>query len=197
MQGVDAVIFAAGAGNKRGPLKQAAIDYAGAIKAVVAAQETPEVRRFVLLSGINTDVRGTVRSKTATDFSGPLSAWHRLKAHSENFLLDSHLYGRELNWTIVCPGRLVDDPEKAGTGLVKVSALHGEDDLRESLTPEELEAGLKVLPGSHDGKMERLCCSRDNVAATLVGVLESEKTFGKSFTLIDGILPVPEALETL
>ena len=40
VEGMDAVIFAAGAGRHRGPLKQALVDYAGAIRAIVAAQES-------------------------------------------------------------------------------------------------------------------------------------------------------------
>merc|ERR1712218_697201 len=185
MEGMDAVIFAAGAGNHRGPLKQALVDYSGAIRAIVAAQECPTVKRFVLLSGINTDVRGTVRSENSTDFSGPLSSWHKLKANSENFLRESHLYGKALDWTIVCPGRLLDEP---GTGLIKASSIHGEDDLKKALTDAERSAAVKSLPGSHDGKIERLCCSRDNVAAPLAAVLHHDNTIGKTFTLVDGVL---------
>ena len=119
MHGVDAVIFAAGAGRQRGPLKQVLVDYSGAIRSVVAAQESESVRRFLLLSGINSDVQGTRRSDSASysDFSGPLSSWHKLKAHSENYLRESHLYGRQLNWTILCPGTLcVYMREKEGEG---------------------------------------------------------------------------------
>jgi len=144
-----------------------------------------------LLSGINTDPNGTRRTKDSTDLSGPLSAWHRLKAHSETYLKESHLHGRALDWTILCPSRLVDDP---GTGKVKCSLIHGEDDLRNSLTDKEKEAALRVMPGSHDGKNQRLCISRDNTAAILVGLLGRDNTIGKSVTVIDGIIPVVEAL---
>ena len=197
MSGLDAVIFAAGAGRHRGPLKQVLVDYAGAIRSVVAAQESESVSRFILLSGINSDVKGTRRSEHSSDFDGPLAAWHRLKAHSEIYLQESGVYGRALNWTILCPGRLLDDPEKDGTGLVKLSLIHGEDDLKTALTPQEREAAIRHLPGSHDGKVERLCVSRDNVAATLVGLLEAPNTANKSITLVDGIVPVQEALSSI
>ena len=195
MSGLDAVIFAAGAGRHRGPLKQVLVDYAGAVRSVVAAQESDSVSRFILLSGINSDVKGTRRSEHSSDFEGPLAAWHRLKAHSEIYLQQSGLYGRALNWTILCPGRLLDD--HGTTGLVKLSLIHGEEDLKTTLTPQEREAAVRHLPGSHDGKVERLCVSRDNVAATLVGLLEAPNTANKSITLVNGIVPVQEALSSI
>ena len=39
--------------------------------------------------------------------------------------------------------------------------------------------------------------NRDNVAATLMGLLAAPNTVGKSITLIDGMLPVSEALAAL
>ena len=42
-----------------------------------------------------------------------------------------------------------------------------------------------------------LCVSRDNTAATLVGLLAAPNTIGKSITLVDGILAVDEALKTV
>jgi nucleoside-diphosphate-sugar epimerase len=92
------------------------VDLSGAIRSVVAAQESENVRRFVLLSGINSDVAGTRRSAHSTDFDGPLASWHKLKAHSEIYLRESHLYGRRLDWTILCPGRYVDGGRREGSG---------------------------------------------------------------------------------
>jgi len=197
-EGIHTVIFAAGAGRSRPPLKKVTIDYLSAVRSVVASQESNSVKRFILLSGINSDPMGTRRSVDATDLSGPLSAWHRLKAHSETYLKESHLHGRPLDWIILCPGRLVDDENgKPGTSLIKVSLIHGEDDLKDALTTEEKKAAVRSLPGSHDGKVERLCVSRDNVAETLVGLLSAPNTIGKSITLVDGILPVNKALASI
>ena len=196
LEGADAVIFAAGAGRARPKLKKVTIDYLGAIKTIASSQETNSVQRFLLLSGINTDPLGTKRSIHSNDLEGPLAAWHRLKAHSETYLKESHLHGRSLDWTILCPGRLVDE-EGGGTNKIKASLIHGEDDLKDSLTKEEKMAAVKVLPGSHDGKSERLCVSRDNTAATLVGLLAAPNTIGKSITLVDGILAVEDALKTV
>ena len=178
-------------------MKKVTIDYLSAVRSITTAQETQSVKRFILLSGINSDPLGTRRSVDSTDLTGPLSAWHRLKAHSETYLMESHLHGRALDWTILCPGRLVDDPVKPGTGMVKCSLIHGEDDLKDSLTDAEKKAAVKVMSGSHDGKSERLCISRDNTALTLVGLLGADNTMGKSITVVDGILPVDDALSAL
>ena len=207
MAGVDAVIFAAGAGRARGLLRQVKVDYAGALRAIVAAQESPTVGRFILLSGINSDVNGTRRSVNSTDLDGPLAPWHRLKANSEHHLRESHRFGRQLNWTILCPGRLLDPEGTAGgslqppnedrRGLVTASLIHFEDDLKQTLTAPQRAAAVQRVPGSHDGRQERLCCSRDNVAAALVGLLAADNTIGKSITLVDGLVPVRDALAAL
>ncbi|KAL7525813.1 hypothetical protein ACHAWF_001517, partial [Thalassiosira exigua] len=200
LDGSDVVIFAAGAGRDRPDIKKVTIDYLGAVKSVASCQETESVKRFVLLSGINSDPEGTRRSTSASgdDLLGPLSAWHRLKANSEAYVKTSHLHGRSLDWTILCPGRLLDDEAGGpGTGRIKASLIHGEDDLKESLTPAERKAAAKTFPGSHDGKMERLCVSRDNTATALVGLLGAPNTIGKSVTIVDGILPVDEALSEI
>ena len=42
--------------------------------------------------------------------------------------------------------------------------------------------------------VERLCCSRDNFALSLVELLRTTNTQGKSITLVDGVLPVQEAM---
>ena len=191
---IDAVIFAAGAGRARGPLKQVLVDLNGAIQATVAAQESQTVQRFLLLSGINTDVAGTKRSVHSTEFDGPLAAWHKLKAHSEIYLQESHEYGRQLDWSIASPGRLVDDP---GTGKITASLIHGEDDLKESLSQGARSAAVQQLPGSHDGRVERLCCSRDNVAQALVHMLGAKNTVGETVTLVDGVVPIADAIASL
>ena len=183
--------------RSRPPMKKVTIDYLAAVRSVVTAQETQSVKRFILLSGINSDPLGTRRSVDSRDLSGPLSTWHRLKAHSETYLKESHLHGRALDWTILCPGRLVDDPDNPGSGLIKCSLIHGEEDLKRNLSDEEKVAAVKVLPGSHDGISERLCISRDNTAAALVGLLDADNTIGKSITVVDGVLNVQEALSQI
>ena len=128
------------------------------------------------------------------DLDGPLASWHKLKRHSEIYLEEHALYGRQLEYSILCPGRLVDDADAPGTGRVIASLIHGEDDLKASLSADERAAAVRSLPGSHDGMVERLCCSRDNVAEALVELLRTRNTAGKSITLVDGVVPVHEAL---
>ena len=66
-----------------------------------------------------------------------------------------------------------------------------------ALTEEQAAAAVRVMPGSHDGKTERLCCTRDNVAEVMVAILNQPNTFGKSVTVIDGVMPVAEAVENI
>ncbi|MFT4677574.1 MAG: hypothetical protein ACJAX5_001300 [Patiriisocius sp.] len=107
VQGCDAIIFAAGSGGKTGNDKTVLIDHIGAIRSMVAAQ-VHGVRRYIMLSSINNDINS----------QSPIAHYHRAKAHADNHLTES-----DLDYTIVCPGRLTDD---AGTDLVAINEeLHG------------------------------------------------------------------------
>jgi uncharacterized protein YbjT (DUF2867 family) len=147
VQGCDAIIFAAGSGGRTGKDKTVLVDHIGAIRSMVAA-EVHGVRRYIMLSSINNDVNSQSR----------IAHYHKAKAHA-----DHHLVETELEYTIVCPGGLTDEP---GTDLVAVS-----DNLGGS--------GLT---------------SRENLAAALVACLDLDNTIGKSFSLLDGDTPLPEAL---
>jgi uncharacterized protein YbjT (DUF2867 family) len=102
VRGCDAVIFAAGSGGDTGRDKTVLVDHLGAIRSMVTA-EVHGARRYIMLSSIGADVNSTSR----------IAHYHRAKAHADNFLRES-----ELDYTVVCPGRLQDDP---GTSLVSVS----------------------------------------------------------------------------
>ncbi|MFT7220807.1 MAG: hypothetical protein ACI8Z1_002427 [Candidatus Azotimanducaceae bacterium] len=102
IQGCDAIIFAAGSGGKTGTDKTVLIDHIGAIRSMVAAQ-VHGVRRYIMLSSINNDINS----------KSPIAHYHRAKAHADN-----HLVETDLDYTIVCPGGLTDEP---GTDLVSVS----------------------------------------------------------------------------
>jgi uncharacterized protein YbjT (DUF2867 family) len=106
--GCDAVIFAAGSGSQTGKDKTVLVDHLGAIRAAVAAQ-VHGARRFIMLSALNADVAST----------SAIAHYHRAKAHADQFLRES-----ELDYTIICPGRLTFEP---GAGRVTVSSdLHGQ-----------------------------------------------------------------------
>ncbi len=78
------------------------IDHIGAIRAMVTAQ-VHGVKRFIMLSSIDADVNSQSR----------IAHYHKAKAHADN-----HLRQTDLDYTIICPGGLTDDP---GTGNVMVS----------------------------------------------------------------------------
>jgi uncharacterized protein YbjT (DUF2867 family) len=102
--GADAVVFAAGAGPGSGPARKLTVDYGGAVKSVDAAI-AKEIRRFVIVSSINAD--------HPERWSEEMKPYFEAKADADKFVAESGL-----DYTIVRPGRLTDDP---GTGKVSVN----------------------------------------------------------------------------
>ena len=100
--GCDAVIFAAGSGGHTGKDKTVLVDHIGAIRSMVAAQ-TNGATRYIMLSSINNDIHST----------SPIAHYQKAKAHADN-----HLRETDLDFTILCPGGLTDDP---GTGTIEAS----------------------------------------------------------------------------
>jgi len=108
VKGADAVVFAAGAGPGSGPERKRTVDLGGAVKLADAARATG-VRRYVMVSSIGAD-----RPESAGE-----SMREYLVAKTE---ADEYVRASGLDYTIVRPGSLTDDP---GTGLVKVSTQLG------------------------------------------------------------------------
>jgi uncharacterized protein YbjT (DUF2867 family) len=104
VQGADVVVFAAGAGPGSGPQRKRTVDLGGAVKLVDAARAVG-VRRYVMISSIGAD-----RAQLA---SGPMRPYLEAKAEADRYLMASGL-----DYTIVRPGSLTDDP---GTGRVGLS----------------------------------------------------------------------------
>jgi uncharacterized protein YbjT (DUF2867 family) len=104
VQGADAVVFAAGAGPGSGPARKRTVDLGGAVKLADAAHATG-VRRYVMVSSI-----GAHQPESAGDQMRPY-----LLAKAD---ADEHLKKSGLDWTIVRPGSLTDDP---GSGKVRVT----------------------------------------------------------------------------
>jgi uncharacterized protein YbjT (DUF2867 family) len=102
--GADAVVFAAGAGPGSGPARKRTVDYGGAVALVEAAQQH-EIRRYLMVSAI-----GANRPERWSDEMRP---YYEAKGEADKFLAESGL-----DYTIVRPGRLTDDP---GTGKVEVA----------------------------------------------------------------------------
>ena len=101
--GSDAVVFAAGAGAGSGPARKLTVDYGGAVKSVDAAI-AKEIRRFVIVSAIG--------ANHPENWSEEMKPYYEAKADADRFVAESGL-----DYTIVRPGRLTDDP---GTGKVSV-----------------------------------------------------------------------------
>jgi uncharacterized protein YbjT (DUF2867 family) len=108
LQGVDAVVFAAGAGPGSGAARKETVDRDAAILLADAA-EAAKVRRYVMVSSINAN------AEAPDDVGDPVFvAYLRAKGAA-----DDNVRAREaLDSTIVRPGRLTDD---AGTGRVHIA----------------------------------------------------------------------------
>lgn len=103
MQGSDVVVFTAGAGGKGGEAMTNAIDGEGLEKAVAAAQRVG-ISRFILVSAFPEAGRGKALSDTFENYM-------RVKKLADVALVES-----PLDWVILRPGTLTDDP---GTGKVR------------------------------------------------------------------------------
>ncbi|MGN6303087.1 MAG: SDR family oxidoreductase [Angustibacter sp.] len=110
IDGCDAVVFAAGAGPGSGVDRKDTVDRAAAILLADAA-ERAGVGRYVLVSSMGVD---SVRDGATPDgVDDVFVAYLRAKLAAED-----DVRGRELNWTILRPGRLTDEP---GTGHVHLA----------------------------------------------------------------------------
>src|SRR3954470_22086138 len=80
--GVDAVVFAAGAGPGSGPARKRTVDYDGAVKLIEAA-DSHGIRRYVMVSAI-----GANHPERWSDEMGP---YYEAKAAADRRVLDSGL----------------------------------------------------------------------------------------------------------
>jgi uncharacterized protein YbjT (DUF2867 family) len=107
--GSDAVVFAAGAGPGSGPARKLTVDYGGAVSLAEAAM-THGIKRYLMVSSIG--------SNHPERWTEEMKPYLKAKADADKFLMESGL-----DYTIVRPGGLTDDP---GTGKVKVAEDVGE-----------------------------------------------------------------------
>jgi uncharacterized protein YbjT (DUF2867 family) len=99
--GADAVVFAAGAGPGSGPARKRTVDYAGAVNLADSAH-THGVRRYLMVSAIG--------ANHPERWSNEMGPYYEAKHEADEYVANSGL-----DYTIVRPGRLTDDP---GTGKV-------------------------------------------------------------------------------
>lgn len=105
LRGADAVVFSAGAGGDGSIERKRTVDLGGSLKSIEAAGMAG-VRRFVQVSAVGVD------APLPEDTDPVWRAYVEAKRDA-----DVALRGSDLDWTIVRPGRLTDDP---ATGLVQV-----------------------------------------------------------------------------
>ncbi|WP_328186607.1 SDR family oxidoreductase [Marinobacter sp. OP 3.4] len=99
----DAVVFTAGSGPHTGPDKTIDVDQNGAIRLIDAA-EAAGVKRFLMVSSMRADAPE----------KAPEKIHHYLRAKQK---ADEHLRASSLDFTLVRPGPLTNDP---GTGRVEL-----------------------------------------------------------------------------
>ena len=109
VRGADAVVFAAGAGPGSGSQRKGTMDLGGAVK-LIAAAKAGGIRRYVMVSSINADP-----NHPGDD---TFSVYLRAKGEA-----DAELAASGLDYTIVRPGPLTNDP---GTGRVALDAGRGD-----------------------------------------------------------------------
>lgn len=105
LAGADAVVFAAGAGPGSGTARKLTVDRDGAIL-LAGAAERAGIRRYVMISAHRTD-------DFDPDSDDVFQVYLRAKSEA-----DADLRGRDLDWTVVRPGGLTDEP---GSGLVMLA----------------------------------------------------------------------------
>jgi uncharacterized protein YbjT (DUF2867 family) len=127
VEGADAVVFAAGAGPGSGAERKRTVDLGAAVKLLDAARRTG-VRRYLMVSamGAGDPAAGSEAMRPYLDAKGQA---------------DAQLAASDLDWTIVRPGGLTDDP---GTGMIAVAPSLGR---RGSVTRDDVAA---VLAGCLD-----------------------------------------------
>src|ERR1700712_371025 len=109
VRGAGAVVFAAGGGPDGNAQRKETVDKGAAIMLADAA-EAAGVRRYVMVSAMGTE-------KADPDSDEVMQVYLRAKQAA-----DDDVRARDLDWTIVRPGRLVDD---VPTGQVQVGDLEG------------------------------------------------------------------------
>jgi uncharacterized protein YbjT (DUF2867 family) len=120
--GADAVVFAAGAGPGSGPERKATVDLGGAVKLIDAAKAN-DIARYVMVSSIGAHAPGNAQ--------GTFQVYLQAKGGADDALIESGL-----DYTIVRPGSLTDDP---GTGKVDLSTNMGR---RDEVTRDDVAAVL-------------------------------------------------------
>ncbi|MEU9133058.1 SDR family oxidoreductase [Kitasatospora sp. NPDC048540] len=150
LSGADAVVFAAGAGPGSGAARKDTVDRAASVLLADAAGQAG-VRRYLMVS-----TRGA-GSPPPPEADEVWAAYVRAKTAADEYVM-----GRDLDWTVLRPAALTDDP---GTGLVRLTAGRSVGDV----TRDDVAAVLAALldtPHSA-GLVLELAQGQDPVAAAV------------------------------
>jgi uncharacterized protein YbjT (DUF2867 family) len=126
LSGADAVVFAAGAGPGSGDARKDTVDR-GASELLADAASAAGVRRFVQVSSMGAD------REDMTGVDPTFAIYLRAKGAAE-----ADLRKRDLDWTILRPGGLTNEP---GTGSVRLAPSTG----RGSVPRDDVAAVLLAL----------------------------------------------------
>jgi uncharacterized protein YbjT (DUF2867 family) len=149
--GADAVVFAAGGGPDSGAARKETVDKGAAVLLADAAQQAG-VRRYVMVSAMGTE-------RADPDSGEVFQVYLRAKQAA-----DDDVRARDLDWTVVRPGRLTDN---AGTARVQVGTLEPGEVPRADVAA-VLAATLSTE--STIGKTFDLLAGHQTVDAALAGV---------------------------
>ncbi|WP_111768538.1 NAD(P)H-binding protein [Nakamurella deserti] len=142
LAGADAAVFAAGGGPDSGAARKLAVDRDGAVLLADAAVAAG-VRRLLVVSSMGADDFGPAEGLDADVAAGlrddpdgldVFTVYQRAKGAADAAVRD-----RDLDWTIVRPGGLVDD---APTGSVTVAASTGRGTIPRSDVAEVIAVAL-------------------------------------------------------
>jgi uncharacterized protein YbjT (DUF2867 family) len=145
--GCDAVVFAAGGGPDGNPERKRTVDLEGSLKSIEGAGRAG-IGRFVQISAIG------VEDPLPADTDEVWRAYVEAKRDA-----DAALRGSGLDWTIIRPGRLTDEP---ATGLVAL----GEDVERGAVPRADVAAVVAAVLGvtSTHGRQWNLVSGQVTVA---------------------------------
>ncbi|MBQ1123404.1 NAD(P)H-binding protein [Streptomyces sp. B15] len=130
LEGADAAVFAAGAGPGSGAARKKTVDHQAAVLFADAAQAAG-VRRYVIVSSMRADAS---LEGTPEGIDPVFADYLRAKGAA-----DDDLRARAgLDWTVLRPGRLTEDP---GTGRVHLAPETG----RSEVTRDDVAAVLMAL----------------------------------------------------
>jgi uncharacterized protein YbjT (DUF2867 family) len=152
LPGLDAVVFTAGSGSKTGPEKTTDVDQNAAIQLMMDC-EKQSVRRFLMVSAIGADPNSQ---------SDRLQHYLRAKG-----VADARLRSSNLDFTILAPGTLIDEPGNGRVQAAEDLGFHG------YLPREDLASAIIEILRNHltIGKTIQLVSGSEKIKPAIASVV--------------------------